>query len=390
MKLKAIFILFLFIVTNALFFTYTTYSQEKSQSSIIRIDEGWEYQWVNSVQSDTGIPQMGWQPTENVKELVEPRNDSEILYLRNTIPDGDWNDPAVFISFMYGTFEIYQGDHLLYRYGKIPEVETVTYKGYNRRHFINLDPSIESNQLTIRSYSNGNMIGVSGAVSVGSYSDYLTKMVQDDFDKIVIGSIQFFIALVAFIFFLIKRFNGLYFAFAVGTLCSALYSFSITGSKQLIIDVPFLWIYIFQIAVFFRTAFDLLIIDKLFGPGYKKFVRRLWQVHLVLAVGAFILSIVNPDFFTMTKGIFEKLSGFEVLIMFLIVIRIFMKNIEAKLYAIGFLFMAGFMVRDLLVFTGVIYLNEFYLLGHIGQFIMVLAVGFILIKKQHDSNRRKY
>ncbi|WP_209121335.1 hypothetical protein [Alkalihalobacillus sp. BA299] len=384
MKSKAILSLFLFLISNWVFFTYTTYSQENSSiPSIFRLEHGWEYQWVDSIEEDHEIPQNGWYKTENVKELDEPRNESEILYLRNSIPDGDWIDPAIFISFMYGTFEVFQGDELIYQYGEIPEANTVTYKGYNRRHFILLDQESASEEITIRSYSNGNMIGVAGAVSVGSHSAYLTKMFQDDFDKILIGAIQFFIALVAFIFFMIKRFQLIYFAFAFAAFCAALYSFSITGSKQLIMDIPYLWIYVFQIAVFFRSAFDLVIVYKLFGPGYKKFVRRLWQIHLTLATFAFLLSIINPDYFTLTKGIFEKLSAFEVLIILGIVIWNLMKSTEAKLYAVGFLAMAGFMVRDLLVFTGVIHLTEFYLLGHSGQFILIVMVGIILIRREN-------
>ncbi|MEB1808853.1 MAG: 7TM-DISM domain-containing protein [Bacillaceae bacterium] len=385
MKAKAVLILFLLMMTNTIFFTYSASSQEDVSPSLQRMEQGWEYQWVESVEADTGIPQTGWLSTENVKELDVPREDRDILYLRNTFPDGGWIDPAIFISFMYGTFEVYQGDQLIYQFGNIPEVDTVTYKGYNRRHFIELDPTVASDQITIRSYSNGNLIGVSGAVSAGSHSSYLTKMIRDDFDKIVIGSIQIFITLVALFFFIIKRFSVLYLAYAAMTFCAALYSFSITGSKQFIIDVPYVWIYVFQIAVFFRSAFDLMIIDKLFGPGYKKWVRRLWQIHLGLAVIAFTLSVINPDYFTMTKGIFEKLSGFEVLLILAIVIRVFLRNTDAKIYAVGFLLMAGFMVRDLLVFTGVIYLKEFYLLGHIGQFALVLAIGIILVRQHRGA-----
>ncbi|MDE5415050.1 7TM diverse intracellular signaling domain-containing protein [Alkalihalobacterium chitinilyticum] len=389
MKAKAVLILFLLMMTNTIFFTDSASSQgDASSPSLQRMEQGWEYQWVESVEADTGIPQTGWLPTENVKELDEPREDREILYLRNTFPDGGWIDPAIFISFMYGTFEVYQGDQLIYQFGNIPEADTVTYRGYNRRHFIELDPTVASDQITIRSYSNGNLIGVSGAVSAGSHSSYLTKMIRDDFDKIVIGAIQIFITVLALIFFIIKRFSVLYLAYAAMTFCAALYSFSITGSKQFIIDVPYVWIYVFQIAVFFRSAFDLMIIDKLFGPGYKKWVRRLWQIHLGLAVIAFTLSVTNPDYFTVTKGIFEKLSGFEVLLILAIVIRVFLRNTDAKIYAVGFLFMAGFMIRDLLVFTGVIYLKEFYLLGHIGQFALVLAIGIILVRQHRGAGDR--
>ncbi|WP_096199772.1 hypothetical protein [Bacillus sp. FJAT-45350] len=389
MNSKALLFILLFTLTSITLLANDTFGQEDStEPSIIRLEQGWEYKWVESVASDTGIPDSGWKETDNVKELDEPRNDSDILYLRNTLPELVWKDPAIFISFMYGTFEVYQGDSLIYQYGDIPESETVTYKGYNRRHFIELNPELSSD-LTIRSYSNGNLIGVSGAVSIGSNSSYLKQMIQDDFDKIVIGSILLFITLVSFIAFLVKRFEWIYLVFSAAALCAALYSFSITGSKQLIIDYSFLWIYVFQLAVFFGSAFDLMILDKLFGPGYKKIIRRLWQIHLGLALVAFTLSIVNPDYFTITKGIFEKLSGFEVLIILIVVIRIFTKSLEAKIYAIGFLAMAGFMVRDLLVFTGVIYLDKFYLLGHIGQFILILAVGIILIIK-HEKEKDRY
>lgn len=388
MKIKAIFFLLLFVIANTLFFFSSAFGQgDPSSTSIMRLEKGWEYKWVDSVESDTGIPEDGWLQTENVKELNEPRNDSDILYLRNVFPGGDWKDPAIFISFMYGTFEVYQGDQLIYQYGDIPEGKTVTYKGYIHRHFIELDKDNTSNIITIRSYSNGNLIGVAGAVSVGSHSAYLNQMFTEDFDKIVIGSILLFLTIIGLIFFIAKRFEAIYFTFAAMSFCAALYTFSITGSKQLIIDFPYLWIYVFQIAVFFRSAFDLIIIDQLFGPGKKKWIRRLWQIHLLLAIVAFILSMINPDYFTLTKGIFEKLSGIEVLLILGIVIRVFLRNVEAKIYAIGFLAMAGFMVRDLLVFTGVIYLDRFYLLGHIGQFILVLAIGVILMLKERNRGR---
>ncbi|WP_088105885.1 hypothetical protein [Halalkalibacter urbisdiaboli] len=385
MKAKAILILLFIFIINTLFFSYSTFSQsETAIPSIMRLEQGWEYQWVDSLTEDTGIPETGWLSTDNVKELDEPRNSSEILYLRNTIPSNGWKDPALFISFMYGTFEVYQGETLVYKYGAIPETKTITYKGYNRRHFIELDAASPSNQITIRSYSNGNLIGVAGAVSIGSYSAYLTQMFQDDFDKIVIGSILVFIAFTALGFFFIKRFAGLYFGFAAMALCAALYTLSLSGSKQLIFDYSYIWIYVFQLAVYFRSAFDFFVIDKLFGPGYKKIVRRIWQLHVTLATIAFILSLVNPDFFTYTKGVFEKLSAFEVLIAFIIVIRLFLKSMEGKLFALGYMAMAGFMVRDLLVFTGVLYLDRFYLLGHIGQFALVVAVGIILIMRHRE------
>ncbi len=389
MKFKAILLLLLLIGTNPIFLSYSSHGKDDSvYPSILRLEDGWEYVWIDTFENDIRIPKTGWKKTENVKELEQPRNNSDILYLRNTLPELSWNDPALFISFMYGTFEVYQGDQLLYQYGEIPETDIVTYKGYNRRHFIELDREAPYNEIIIRSYSNGNLIGVAGAVSIGSYSTYLQNMVQDDFDKILLGAIQLFIALVAFIFFFIKKFDMLYLAFAIASFCSALYSFSITGTKQLIIDYPYVWIYVFQLAVFFRSAFDLMIIDKLFGPGYKKLVRRLWQIHLTLASIAFTLSIINPDYFTFTKGIFEKLSAFEVLFILVIITRLLLKNMEAKIFTIGYIAMAGFMIRDLLVFTGVIYLEKFYLLGHIGQFALIIAVGIILMKR-HQEVRKK-
>ena len=386
MNYKTLIFLLILTMLNSVYFPYSTFAKEDTPS-VLRLEDGWEYKWVKSIEKYTGIPQQGWAKTDHVKELDLPRNNSEILYLRNQFPDNDWQDPAIMISFMYGTFEVYQGDTLIYQYGDIPEDNTVTYKGYIRRHFIELDKNLPSKMITIRSYSNGNMIGVAGAVSAGSHSAYLEQMFKEDYDKILIGSILLFISLVSLVYFLIKGLEWVYIIYSFISLCAALYSFSITGSKQYIIDIPYFWIYVFQLAVYFKSAFDLIVIDKLFGPGKKNWLRRLWQIHLLLAIIAFTLSLVNPDYFTMTKGIFEKLSGLEVLLILGIVIRVFFRNLEGKIYTIGFLAMAGFMVRDLLVFTGLIYLDRFYLLGHIGQFILVLAIGIILVMREKNHGR---
>lgn len=383
MRDKVFFLVLLFTVVSGLFQLNEVFGQE--QTDILRLEKEWEYIWID-IEEDSGIPESGWKHTENVKELEEERNDREILYLRHPITTDGWKDPAIFISFMYGSFDIYQGDKHLYRYGAIPAEKRVTYQGYNKRHVIELEEEEQPSMLIIRSYSNGNLIGVAGAVSIGSHSAYLTQMIKDDYDKIVLGAIQLFIAIVALITFFIKRLKMIYFIFAAMAFCSALYSISLTGSKQFLFDYPYMWVYLFQLAVFFRSVFDLMLVDSLFGPGYKKLIRRLWQIHLLLASIAFVLSMINPDHFTWTKGIFEKLSAIEVLIVLGIAAIVFFRNMEAKIFTIGYLAMAGFMVRDLLVFTGVIYLDQFYLVGHVGQFILLLAVGIILMIKAKKDN----
>ncbi|MFC1717811.1 sensor histidine kinase, partial [Candidatus Poribacteria bacterium] len=158
-------------------------------------------------------------------------------------------------------------------------------------------------------------------------------------------------------------------------------------ASQLFIDSPVVGYYL-NFVTFFLFPIPLYIFTELIiGRGYKSLIRRIWQVHIPVAIAAFLLDVTNifPMLYAMlflfgllTIGIFITLP--------IAIVAAYKGNFEARMLVIG---MAIFMLsgmHDMLISFGVV--PNWRWLFSWGVFIFILFLAYILERRFAQAHQQ--
>lgn len=88
--------------------------------------QSWEYRWGDSPYDGNNRPQWLQSDSTEWQSIDSPsnppgRNGREHLWLRTTLPAGDWSDPVLFITSINLIGQVYLGDELIYQYGEFDD-----------------------------------------------------------------------------------------------------------------------------------------------------------------------------------------------------------------------------------------------------------------------------
>jgi diguanylate cyclase (GGDEF)-like protein len=342
----------------------------------------WEYRWGDSPRDANGEPE--WLDDESADWLstVSPSNPPgreghQHLWLRTTLPEGDWNDPVLYITSINLIGQAYLGDELIYQYGEFDDQGRGDFAGWPW-HMIDLPEDTAGEPLAFRLYSYYTSIGLWGEVQVMERIDVLKHVIHESAQDLGVSALVLVLAILATIFALIGPERRGFLATALFAYASGLMLLAEAPARQLIADGPLAWDMLRAGSYYtLPIALGMLLSHWLEGTA-KRWIKRLWALHLaylVMAMGLVQLGIIS---LSITFPVFDVLLAITLPIMLLLALFRFRRlNLEQRLLVLSFTFFAPLLLADMAVAHGFVAWRTVPL--SYGSLVFSLAIAAIFL-----------
>jgi AraC-like DNA-binding protein len=255
----------------------------------------WEYRWGTARDGRAGTPEVagrdGWLPA---RATLDPpgRNGAELLWLRARLPQWQGIEPSVFLDCVIQDFEAFHDGRMVYRWGDTTPGARHRYPG-RPWHIIPLAGS-GGGALLLRIRSPESHIGVAGSILVDTRSGHLARIIRGCFWRVAVSFLFLAAGLFAMILFARRREETSIAAFGCILILMASWNIAEARIKQVLLDAPLFWLYAEYASLYLVPVPIGLFVERLFGAGPGRIVRRGWQVHLAYAVTALGVSVADP------------------------------------------------------------------------------------------------
>ena len=367
-------------------------------SPTLEITQGWMYLWGDSPVDEQQVPvwtyeeNPEWQPIGYSGFVGDPlnRNGQHNLWLRVPLPEGNWQEPCLYIESIGFACEVYLDNKQIYKYGSITKPGDGKYKG-PRYHLISLPPMYQGQKVFFRIYSEQpKSIGLKG-VKLLARSDFLETLITNELQPIAFGFLFLAIGLFFLLLFIIKRKQKTYFTFG-------LFSFSIgiwvlIGYKllQLIFPTTGNWFYLTVPFQYVAMAALCAYFVQIFNLGKKSFIHRMQQFYLVYAAVAFTLHLTHllPLFVvSLMEILFILFLGITFIILSITSIKAALKGkTEAKIITGGFAIFSVIVLFDILAGFVDAFLWA-YDLSVWGMLAFIFSLGLVLERRFTEAHDR--
>ncbi|RMH77147.1 MAG: response regulator [Cyanobacteria bacterium J007] len=361
------------------------------------LDRGWEYRWGDSPIDGTGTPlwtqseadKEAWHPLEVPGTLTKPPG-VDRLWLRVDAPPLLWKNPSIDLRGVPNILMFYLDDRAIERFtdfDRSGEVKILEYYW----PIVPLPTNTQGDRFIFRvdmTDLNRLLVGGYGGVVVGSNKDLIARLINRELDRVVLG----FFFVVGGLFCTIASIKNkneqiAYFSFGLSALCIGIHVLTHTQIIFLLFPHHQVLYTLRSISFYLIPIGPYLFFEVIFGSGYRSIVRRMWQLHAVYAGVAFLLTSIGLVEWEITRNIFYLLAIASMSVLIFTSFKVAAKgSIEAKLFTAGFLVMALFAIRDILL--------EFKLipgdkaLYYWGMFVFIIFLELILERRLNEANRR--
>lgn len=317
----------------------------------------WEYRWGDSPLNANGEPEWlddesaDWQSTASPSN-PPGREGHQHLWLRTTLPEGDWNDPVLYITSINLIGQAYLGDELIYQYGEFDDQGRGDFAGWPW-HMIDLPEGAAGQVLTFRLYSYYTSIGLWGEVQIMERIDVLKHVIHESAQDLGVSALVLVLGILATLFALIGPERRGFLAIALFAYASGLMLLAEAPVRQLIADGPLAWDMLRAGSYYtLPIALGMLLSHWLEGTA-KRWIKRLWALHLaylVIAIGLVQLGVIS---LSITFPVFDVLLAVTMPFMLLLALFRFSRlNLEQRLLVLSFTFFAPLLLADMVVAHG--------------------------------------
>ncbi|OAZ91505.1 GGDEF domain-containing protein [Halomonas sp. G11] len=317
----------------------------------------WEYRWGDSPLNANGEPEWlddesaDWQSTASPSN-PPGREGHQHLWLRTTLPEGDWNDPVLYITSINLIGQAYLGDELIYQYGEFDDQGRGDFAGWPW-HMIDLPEGAAGQVLTFRLYSYYTSIGLWGEVQIMERIDVLKHVIHESAQDLGVSALVLVLGILATLFALIGPERRGFLAIALFAYASGLMLLAEAPVRQLIADGPLAWDMLRAGSYYtLPIALGMLLSHWLEGTA-KRWIKRLWALHLAylaIAIGLVQLGVIS---LSITFPVFDVLLAVTMPFMLLLALFRFSRlNLEQRLLVLSFTFFAPLLLADMVVAHG--------------------------------------
>jgi serine phosphatase RsbU (regulator of sigma subunit) len=255
---------------------------ESSQKSIVRNIDKIEYTFLDStINSPKEFPaQPVWKPYEIKKESIAPQKDKS-LWLRLEVPQvTGQSEVTLYFEKMFIRFDVFSGDKVIYSFGRIAGYPGVP------PHLVQLPESDKTGQYLVKVDSNSSRIGPAGVVQVGSWSDFVLRMLKQDGTKVFVICTLGMLAVAGLILFGLYRSVKTYLHLAMFSLCGLLY---VTATMQTRVVLGLNPVWVGTIGLFGLYASPIFLIgffDNIFALSSPRWLKRFSAANLAFVTVA--------------------------------------------------------------------------------------------------------
>lgn len=363
----------------------------------VEITQGWQYRWGNSPLDASGLPvwtykdikNTEWKPLTLPAKIPKPPG-VKSAWFRVKLPAGNWEFPTLYITGISGCYEFYLDSEKIANFGTLDSAGKLKIKtkgwalipiGRNFAGKYYYCHVYQSKADTIFAGKRNNLM-------LGSLPDLIKKITNRELNKFLIGCLFTLVGIAAFILAFYNK-NSLYFSFAFLTFFSGCFTVFNNHFLFFIINPPVFLPYINISFLLLMPVGLVSFYEQLFGKTHQKInlIRWIWQLHLVYALGALILSSLNIIQWNNALYIFFIFLAFTTTFLLLSSIPIALKgNTEARILVLGFAMFGILSVPDILSSLEIITkTRETY---YWGLLIFLICLGTILERRFTQARKQ--
>ena len=353
----------------------------------------WEYKWGDSPRTAWGALEWvrpyshssEWKPLGRF-DGVPGRNGSRWLWLRSEVPSNTHTDPVLQVGHLDQEFQVYVEGKLVYEWGDFSSGNPV-FLGY-RGHIVRLPPDSAGKRLILRIYSEHRNIGPAGPIRFGEHSVILVNLFKLDLPRLIVGGLLVLLGAAGFLLFWLRREERVFFAYGCLAVSGAVYILSQAQVRIFLFDHPLLLTFVelwsLQVTMLSLCYF----IGEMFGQGPWRVVYYLRQLQWLYLFGsALVVAFARVPVLRILFPVQMLLLCDFALAVGLPLYYSLRGNIEARIFAFGFLGAGLIAVYDVMVALGVLSRSQ-PKLGHIGYALFFLTIGVILGRRVLRSHQR--
>lgn len=326
----------------------------------VDLDEGWEYRWGDSPLTDEGVPewvlgQDTWQWSAISFPSNPPdRNGQEHVWYRITLPEGEWQEPVLYVYSVDLIVQVWLDGQNIYQYGTFDDQGRGRFEGWPW-HAIPLPEEFDGKPIYFRIFSDYTDIGLWGEVSIMERPALTLFIVKNSLEALVISGFSALIALLAMIFALLQTEKKSFGSIALFSLSSAVMLLSDSQASQLVWNVPLMWDYLAAGSYYMLPVAMALLLEQWFSDHKPWLINLVWKLHLAYAVVAIGLALMGVVDLSSTYPLFDALLLASLATITVVVVKRFRQlKIEQQIILAAYGVFCSLLVVDMAVAHGVL------------------------------------
>ncbi|MBP0047265.1 GGDEF domain-containing protein [Marinobacterium sp. AK62] len=263
----------------------------------VQLDQNWEYRWGDSPFVND-VPAWTLEPAPDAWHSIDfpsnppDRNDRQNVWYRTVLPEGNLNDPVMYIFSVDLIVEVYLEGERIYHYGEFDEQGQGTFQGWPW-HMIPLPQNAAGKPIYFRIFSNYLDIGLWGEVKIMERMKLYQQVLQQSFDGLTITAFSLLIGLLCLLFALLNAERKNLLALALFSVCNAGLALSGSQAKQLILNQPLMWDYVEAGSYYLLPIALLMLLRSWYGPHHRRLFNLLMLVFGSYFSAAMLLSAIG-------------------------------------------------------------------------------------------------
>jgi diguanylate cyclase (GGDEF)-like protein len=324
------------------------------------VTEGWEYRWGDSPFTPEGVPEwvLNHEPGQwhSIGFPSNPpgRQGAENVWFRVTLPEGEWQEPVLYIFSVDLIVQVWVDGEQIYQYGNFDSQGRGRFEGWPW-HEIELPEGYENKPVYFRIFSNYTDIGLWGEVSIMDHPDLVLYILKNSLEALVIAGFATLIALLAMIFSLLQTEKKTFASISLFTLSSALMLVSESQASLLIVYRPLMWDYLAAGSYYMLPVAMALLLEQWLTNHRPWVINLIWKIHLVYLVGALMGALAGVFDLSSTFPPFDALFLVSLVVIFAVVVRrIRWMVLEQQILLLAFGIFCALLIVDMAVAHGVL------------------------------------
>lgn len=355
------------------------------------LTDGWQYR-TSALDDLSPLDQpweaSGWSP---LSMPAHPSIDDEVLWLRTRLPDLGARDPAIAIDAVLLPFEVFLGGTRVHAHPPPDGIASHRLPGVPWQ-LVTLPDTPGGRPLTLRIRTLGRSALVRGTPLYGERADLIRWTLSRDAARLACGLLVILVAVSGFVVFVRPRDWRVPTGFLLWTGSLGLYVIHYTHTKDLLLDAPRFWFFVWILAVPALPIGATLFVSEVFGAGPWRVLSRLTRVHaalfaLILLVDAACAVLYGSDPKRATAIFSIPLVALRLLYVVTSIAAVVVVSRrareghpEARLFLVGLFIGVAFTMNDLLAAAGVASLS-WKSLAHWGALSLTISLALILQRR---------
>lgn len=329
-------------------------------ASAADLKEGWEYRWGDSPFTDDGVPEWiraddpgQWQAID-FPSNPPGRKGREHVWYRVTLPEGEWQEPVLYIFSVDLIVQVWLDGENIYQYGTFDDQGRGHFEGWPW-HAIPLPDGFEGKQVYFRIFSDYTDIGLWGEVSVMDQPNLVLYILENSLEALVIAGFSALIALLSLIFSLLQTDKKSFGSVALFSMSSALLLLAESQASQLLWNAPLAWDYLAAGSYYMLPVAMALLLEQWFSDHRPWLINLVWKIHLVYVIGAIGLALVGAVDLSSTYPPFDALLLASLVTIAVVVARRYRHlRIEQQVILAAYGIFCSLLVVDMAVAHGIL------------------------------------